>query len=265
VLGLAGGAAAGVFVAPILDRHFNEAQIRTMGSATMWGGVIGGAFADITTGTGTDTDGTSARQVLIGASIGATVAGLGGYAIAKQDKLTTGDVALMDTLAGVGAVGGLTIGMLMQPAQSEAYDLNAVLGAGAGLVVGYIYAPKTNTTPRRMVRVAGLAAAGAAIPFLLYAAIYDANSSDDERVVGLLSTAGLLGGTYLGFRWTSHLDEGLDVLPGKAQKKDDAPPAVVGRASDGSWSMNGIGMQPLSRKLDNHQRGETFTLLSGSF
>ncbi len=232
-----------------------------MGSASAWGGVIGGMFADISTGTGTDPDGTSFRQVMIGASIGSTVGAAAGYGLASQDRLTTGDVALMDTLAGIGAVGGLTIGMLMQPAQSEAYDLNAILGASAGLVVGYIYAPQSNTTPRRMVRVAGIAAAGAAIPFLLYAAIYDPNSSDDERVVGLLSTAGLLAGPYLGFKWTSHVDEGLDVKP----KKDDAPPAVVGRGSDGNWSLGGIGIQPLSRRLDNHQAGSTFTVLSGAF
>ena len=51
--------------------------------------------------------------------------------------------------ARAGTLGGFTMGMLMQPARVEAYDLNGILGAGAGLVVGYIYAPDTNTTPRR--------------------------------------------------------------------------------------------------------------------
>lgn len=260
-LGALGAAAGAVFVAPMLDRHFSPAQVKTIGASTLWGGVVGGLMADITTGTGSDFEGTSTRQVLVGSSIGGTIGALAGYGLAKEDKLTEGDVALVNTMAGIGAIGGLTLGMLMQPAQSEAYDLNAVLGIGGGIIVGLVYAPKTNTTERRMLRVAGIAAAGAAIPFLLYPAVYDSTTDSDERLVGLLSTAGVIAGTYLGFRWTAHLDEGLDVAPAKA----DAPPAVVGRASDGTWQLNGIGMQPLSRQLDNRQHGMSLTVLSAAF
>nr|HEX4317471.1 hypothetical protein [Kofleriaceae bacterium] len=260
-LGAVGGAAGAVFIAPMLDRKFSPAQVKTIGAGSLWGGVVGGLMADITTGTGSDSDGTSTRQVLIGASLGGTVGGLAGWGLAKQDKLTEGDVALVNTLAGIGAVGGLTLGMLMQPAQSEAYDVNSVIGIGAGIVVGLVYAPQSNTTERRMVRVAGVAAAGAAVPFLLYPLIYDSTSDSDERLVGLLSTTGLVAGTILGFRWTKHVDEGLDVKP----SKQDAPPAVVGLSSDGSWSLAGLGVQPLSRQLDNHQHGTTLTVFSAAF
>jgi hypothetical protein len=257
VAGVAGGLAAHRFVDKL---GWTEAQVRTVGSATMWGGVIGGLFGDIG-----KVNGTTAREVLVAATIGSTVAGLGGYALARDNKLTRGDIALIDTLAGIGGVGGLTIGMLMQPAESEAYSLNAVLGVAGGVLAGYIAAPQTNTTPRRMLRVAGLAAAGGAAPFLLYAAIHTPTSTVDDRVTGLLSSAGLVAGAYLGFRWTSGMDEGLDTQGGKpARDADDAPIALIGRSSSGRWGLGGLGIQPLSPVLAP-QRGMALQLVGGAF
>jgi hypothetical protein len=185
-----------------------------------------------------------------------------GGALARNHKLTRGDVALTDTLAGIGAVGGLTVGMLMQPAQPEAYAVNSILGAAGGIVIGVVAAPNTNTTPRRMLRVAGLAAAGGAVPFLLYAGIYDEGTDSDEQLVGFLSSAGLVAGAYLGFRLTRGMDEGLDVHDRRA---DDAPAAALARNSDGSWTVGGLGMQPLSKQLASHQNGMTFTVLGATF
>jgi hypothetical protein len=253
IAGAVGAAAGIVFVAPVIDRRYNAAQIRTIGAGAMWGSVLGGEVADVATGT--DTGGESAREVLVGASVGGAIGALGGVAIARKDSLTVGDVALIDTLAGIGGIGGLTVGAIMQPAQYEAYVLNSAIGISAGLILGLVEAPQTNTTPRRMLRVAGLAALGAGVPALLYPA------GVDSQVVGLIQTAGLVAGAYIGFRLTRNMDVGLDRKP----DKDDAPAAVLGRSSDGVWSMNGIGIQPLSPVLDSHQRGETFTLLGGAF
>lgn len=257
VAGVAGGLAAHRFVDKL---GWTEAQVRTVGSATLWGGVIGGLFGDIG-----KLNGTTAREVLVAATVGSTVAGLGGYALARDNKLTRGDIALIDTFAGLGGVGGLTIGMVMQPAESEAYSLNSVLGIAGGVIVGYIAAPQTNTTPRRMLRVAGLAAAGGAAPFLLYAAIHTPTSTVDDRVTGLLSSAGLVAGAYLGFRWTSGMDEGLDTLDGKpARDADDAPIALIGRSSSGRWGLGGLGIQPLSPVLAP-QRGMALQLVGAAF
>lgn len=246
-LGVAGGLAGAMYLPRLIDKlDWHEAQIRTMGAGTVWGGVIGGLFADAV-----KTNGTTARHVLGGSSIGATLGGLGGALLARSDKLTRGDVALVDTLAGIGTFGGFTIGMLMQPAESEAYSVNAILGTAGGVLVGLIAAPQTNTTPRRMARVAGAAALGGGVPFLLYAAIRDSGTSADERVTGALSTVGLVAGAWIGFRLTRHLDRDLDVLPGRAPKDDDddAPLALIGRHSDGRWGLNGLTVQPLSRAL----------------
>jgi len=260
-VGLAVGL-AGALVAPKLtDKlHMTEAQIRTAGAATLWGGVIGGLFGDIA-----KTEGTTAREVLVAASVGSTLAGLGGYALGRRVQLTRGDVALIDTLAGIGGVGGLTIGMLMQPVESEAYSLNAVLGVAGGVVAGYIAAPMTNTTPRRMLRVAGLAAVGGAAPFVLYAAIHSSSSTADDRITGILSTGGLVLGAYLGFRWTRGMDDGLDTLDGKPSKDvDDAPIALIGRSSAGRWGLGGLGIQPLSPVLAP-QHGMALQLVGAAF
>jgi hypothetical protein len=182
-----------------------------------------------------------------------------------NDRLTRGDVALVDTLAGIGTAGGLTIGMLMQPAQREAYSLNAALGATAGVIVGYIAAPQTNTTERRMVRVAGLTLAGGAVPFLLYAGIHDKHGTWDERLTGGLSSLGLIGGAWLGFYLTRDMDEGLDVNDfAKHKDPDDAPAAVIDRHSSGRWALGGVGVTPLSPQL-SQDHGMAVSLLGGAW
>ncbi|MEZ4359467.1 MAG: hypothetical protein R3B48_04750 [Kofleriaceae bacterium] len=237
----AAGAAAGAWFTPRLARRLDVEQVRTVGSASLWGGVLGGLLADVTTGL----EDSSPRQILLGATLGSSLGALGGYSLARGRPFTRGDVALIDTLASVGAVGGLTLGLAMQPVETEGYSLNAALGATAGVVVGAIAAPQTNTTPRRMTRVAGASAIGAAAPWLLYAAIADGGTNNDEQVVGLLSTAGLLAGAYLGFRWTRGMDAGLDVHAGQAPKRDvdDAPSALLRRSSGGRLSLGGLALR----------------------
>lgn len=229
----AAGAAAGAYFAPRLLRRFDVEQVRTMGSAAMWGGAVGGLLADVTTSL-TDT---SPRQVLLGATLGAVAGSAGGYWLARDRTYTRGDVALIDTLAGIGAVGGLTLGLAMQPVQTEGYSLNAVFGIAAGVAGGMFFAPTTNTTPRRMARVAGLAAAGAAAPWLVYPLVSSGDTNNDEQAIGLVSTIGLLAGAYLGFRWTAGLDAGKDVhVGGRKAEPDDAPLALLRRSSDGRYS-----------------------------
>jgi hypothetical protein len=261
-VGIAAGVAGGVAVPMVMRKlGWTEAQTRTVGAATVWGGMIGGLLGDVA-----KLDDTSAREVLVAASVGSTLLGLGGAAMARKERLTRGDVALIDTLAGMGAVGGLTLGMVMQPAESEAYSLNAALGIAGGVVVGYVAAPMTNTTPRRMLRVAGLAAVGGAAPFLLYAAIEDGNSNNDERLTGLLSTGGLVIGALLGFRLTRDMDDGLDTFDGDGKRKDadDAPVALVSRSSSGRWGIGGLGLSPLSRQLAP-QPGLALQLVGATF
>ena len=260
-VGLVGGAVAALTV-PRLVSSWGEAKVRTVGSGTVWGGAIGGLFGEIVLGSNGRSP--SGRGILLGATIGATAGGFGGWLVSRERPLTRGDVALVDTFAGIGTVGGLTLGMLMQPAQTEAYSLNAMLGAAAGVTVGLIAAPQTNTTPRRMLRVAGLAAAGGAAPFLLYAAINDSSTNSDERLTGVLSTLGLVGGAWLGFYLTRDMDKGLDVPDGAPAQATDAPPAVVGRSSDGRWQLGGVGLTVTPPTLTNRP-SVGLALLGGRF
>lgn len=270
LIGLVSGGVAAVYLPGQLAKlDWSEGQIRTMGSISVWSGVAGAMFGDIA-----DTEQTNARQVLVGASLGATAGVLAGAALAHRDRYTPGDIALVDTFAGIGTVGGFTLGMLMQPAKAEAYSLNAALGAAGGAIVGLVAAPETNTTPRRMARVAGLAALGGAVPFLLYAATYDESSDGDERLVGALSSIGLVGGAWLGFRLTSKLDVGLDVKPVRTRATPSKPSpngaatpvpfALVSRDAAGQWALGGLTVQPLSQRLAP-QRGVAVPLLGGAF
>lgn len=259
-LGIAGGLAAGLYLPRVIARHdWTEAQVRTAGAGSVWGGVIGGLFADAV-----KLEGTRARHVLIGASIASTAGMLAGAGLASRNKLTRGDVALVDTFAGVGAIGGLTIGMLMQPVEGEAYSVNAILGTAAGVVIGLVAAPNTNTTQRRMARVAGAAAIGGGAPFLLYAAIRGDQSDGDERLVGALSSIGLVAGLYVGFRLTRTLDVDLDVGDRPSTEVDDAPAAVIGRSSAGRWSLGALAITPLSPTLAP-QPGLAVPVLGGAF
>jgi hypothetical protein len=259
-VGLATGLVAGLIAPRVFNRlSWHDGQVRTMGAASVWGGVIGGLFAD-----SVETTGTSARQILVGASIGATAGAAVGALLARKDHFTRGDIALVDTLGGIGAASGLTIGMLMQPAETEAYSVNSIIGAASGVLVGMIAAPQTNTTQRRMVRVAAVSALGGAIPFLLYAGIYSKDSAADERVTGLLASGGLVAGAWLGFRMTRNLDVDRDVLPGKKREVDDAPPSLVSRHSDGRWTQGVPAIQPLSQALAP-QRGMALPLLGAAF
>lgn len=253
----AAGAAAGAYFLPRYLKRYSTEQVRTIGSASVWGGAIGGLLADVTLGL----DDTSPRQVLLGAALGSTAATVGGLALAKRRTFTRGDVALVDTLASIGAAGGLTLGLAMQPVEGEGYSLNAALGAAAGIVTGFVVAPQTDTSERRMLRVAGAAAAGGAAPWLVYLAFSDSETNNDEQIFGLLSTAGLLAGTYFGLRWTRGMDEGKDQHDATATL-DDAPPALLRRSSRGELAFGGLGLRT-SRQAP--ERAYVLDVVSGSF
>ncbi len=149
----------------------------------------------------------------------------------------------------------------MQPVEGEGYSLNAALGAAAGIVTGFVVAPQTDTSERRMLRVAGTAAAGGAAPWLVYLAFSDGETNNDEQIFGLLSTAGLLAGAYFGLRWTRGMDEGKDVHDATAAL-DDAPPALLRRSSRGELAFGGLGLRT-SRQAP--ERAYVLDVVSGSF
>ena len=200
-----GGLAGGGLAYWLGDSHdVTFTQARTVGSGMTWGAL---EFAFLTDAVGGTNVHTTHDEITVGSSIGLALGTLGGIAYAKDGSLSAGDVTLVDSFAGMGVIGGYTVGEIMQPYASEAYSLNAAIGAAAGVAVGLYLAPDTEISSARMLRVDGVAAAGAAAPWLIYAAVRSPDTHADERVFGLLSTAGLLGGLWLGFHWTRDYDE----------------------------------------------------------
>ncbi len=225
---------------------------RTTGFVKYAGGIVagaiaGGLFADVVTGLG----GTTPGDVFGGMVLGGLGGGLAAHVLGAPE-LTAGDHALIDSMAAWGLVGGLTLGLAIDPPEGEAYSLNGVLGIGGGYLVGHVAARRTDITPRRMVRVNGLALVGAAAPWILYGLSSDDSTSADEQTFGFLSAAGLVAGVYLGFRWT----RGMTGDPGTA---DAAPAALFQRGRTG-WTTGGVG---LTRAQGG--TGAAVTMLSGTW
>lgn len=228
---------------------------RPSGFTRYAGGVLGGAiagglFADVVTGL----DGTSEDDVLGGAVLGAAGGALMAYALNKNSQLTEGDHALINSMTAWGLAGSLTFGMAIDPPEGEAYSLNGVLGIAGGYLIGHAAARKSDLSTKRMTRVNLAAFAGALAPWILYAATEDPDSNDDEQAFGFLSTVGLLGGAYLGFRWTRNMKPGTEAL-----ERDPAPVALFRKTQSG-WTAGGIDM-----KRTQGSRGATLTLLGGSW
>ncbi len=196
------------------------------------GAVAGGLFADVVSGL----DDTSSGDILGGVLIGAVVGGGAAYLLERDTHLTVGDHALIGSLATWGLVGGLTFGLAIDPPEGEAYSLNGVVGIVGGYVVGHVAARQSDVSTRRMLRVNAAALIGAAAPWLLYAAASDPDSNDDEQAFGFLSTVGLLGGAYLGFRWTRGMAPGSEV----DRARGHGPTALLMRDEAG-WRVGGIG------------------------
>jgi hypothetical protein len=236
---VAGGVLGGIVADQVGDRtRPSYARARAIGSGAMWGGAGLGLFADVL-----DLDGTTATDVAIGASLGALGGGALGALIASKHAPSTGDVALVDSVAGWGLTGGLTLGVLMQPYEAEGYTLNAALGTAAGAAVGLLAARRRELSSDRMVRVNLWAYASAAAPWVVYALFADHTTNDDEQAVGLLSTVGLAGGALVGFRVTRHWGAG------SADAASDAPAALLRRGSDGAWAMGGLAVRPAASGL----------------
>jgi hypothetical protein len=221
-----------------------------------FGGVVGGAvagglFADVVTGL----DGTSEDEVFTGVVLGATAGAILSRAMGRAE-LTRGDFALINSMTAWGLTGGLTFGLALDPPEGEAYSLNGVLGIAGGYLIGHAAARKSDVSSARMARVNLAAFAGAALPWLVYAGLADDTTSSDEQAFGFISTVGLLGGVYLGFRWTRGMKAGSAI----DQLELDRSPVALFQHGAGGWRTGGLA---LNRTHD--RRGTTLSLISGSW
>ncbi len=243
--GAAIGGLGGFYVAR--SQRWTPARAHVVGAGVLWGAVAGGAFADVVTGV----EGTTEDDVAVGTALGAIGGALVGSLGSRDPALTSDDAALIHSVSLWGLVAGFTTGVAIDPPEGEAYSLNAAIGVAAGQVVGHIAARRAEVSGRRLLRINGLALLGAGVPLLLWQATE--NDGDvtvgSRRPWGLLATAGLVGGAYLGFRWTRGMEAGA--------ASSDAPAAIFGRGSDGRWAAGGLSLTPA-----RHGRGAAVTLIS---
>ena len=228
-------------VMPPVDSPRPRGGRKFMLHAGAMGALIGGFIGDAATADvepaevdGDDRDTEDANGILGGALLG----GLGGLALGaafrNSDWMTSDDITVIDSFAGMGLFGALSLGALMQPQEGEAYSINAVFGIGGGALVGYMTAKRRDITSRRMARVDLYALAGGLTPWLIFMA--SDGDADGAQYAGFFSMAGIAGGAWLGFRTTRSWDGESSVT--------DAPPALVRRGSDGAWSAGAPGFRP---------------------
>lgn len=224
----------------------------------LMGGMVGGFFGDAVTadlepedGIDSETPGPIIGGFLIGALAGAGV----GAAFRKNKWLTRADVVTVDSFTAMGLLGSLSFTALTNPAESEAYSVSGILGTVGGAITGLVMAKRRDISVKRMTRIDLWAAAGGLGPWLLFAAATD-KSADSAQAFGFLSTAGLIGGAWLGFRLTRKMD---GPTPSTIA---DAPAGVVQRDSDGSWHAGTLSLRPLE---PGKGRGGTLDLVGVAF
>jgi hypothetical protein len=237
-----GAAAAGGVLGNWLAKKYEvtKAQARTITSGAMIGAVTGGLFADVI-----DVDGSSTGEIALGVGLGSLVGVGGGIVAARADQLSTGDVAIMDSFALYGIAGGLALGAAMQPAEDEAYSLNAVLGGAGGWVAGALLGPKIDASPRRVAAMALGALALGGAPWLVYLGVEDGSTTSDEQAIGFASSVGIVAGAYLGYRFSGKF-AGEEVGPNgvrvfddddAAARDDNSATALLRRSARGGWSL----------------------------
>jgi hypothetical protein len=237
-----GGAAAGGVLGNWLAKKYEvtKAQARTITSAATVGAVAGGFFADVV-----DVGGSSTGEIALGVGLGSVVGVGGGILAARSDQLSTGDVALMDSFALYGFAGGLALGAAMQPAEDEAYSLNAVVGGAGGWVAGALLAPKIDASPRRVAVMALGALALGGAPWLVYLGVQDDTTTSDEQAIGFASSVGIVAGAYLGYRLSGKF-AGEEVGPNgvrvfddddAAATDDNSATALLRRNARGGWTL----------------------------
>lgn len=246
LLTLAGtGVGAGAAYYLTRDRELTEGQAMAVMSGAVWGTSAGLFFAHV----GDDPDlcdGCDAGaedqpdSTYFGASVATGAIGVGAGIYWATRKPAAGDVAFANSLAGYGLLGGLMLGVTMDPSQSRAYSLNAALGSTAGLVAGILLARKVDVSRRRMAYVDLGVGLGALASWVLVFPPLE-GAENDAEIAGGFSLALMATGGYAAWWLTRKLDR----RPAAQAARYPAPPAVVGLDGDGRWQLGTPILRPM--------------------
>lgn len=248
-LGFLGAGVAGYLSHWLADKKsLSETQGNVISSGGLWGMYNGAHLGNLLAGE--DSDG---NDIYAGMAITGLLGSGIGYWYATNRDPSAGDLAFTNSLSFYGTAGGLLLGVAMDPPRGDAYSLNALAGSALGLGLGY-YLEGREPTRRRMLKVDLGAVVGAAAPWiLLYPFIGDSNGKGDERLTGLFSAMGLVGGGYFAWRYTADDEKSAD--DGAAAALDSAPPALVQRSESGHWSLSTPSLRPMALPALLPQRG----------
>lgn len=302
VPGSAVAAGLAVGVAGMLTGHYlakkkgyTEAQSAVIGWSGISGGLAFAFFSDLATGI----DDSSTNDIYGGIALGGLLGAGAGYLIADRIQPSVGDVSLVSSMGLYGLTGGLLLGAAMDPVETEAYSINALIGSAAGVAAGLYAAQRIDTTRERMVWIDAGAGAGALAPWLL---IYPAVEGDGgTQTVGFLSLVGMFGGGYLAWRLTRDMqpaaddggsrrnrgdedDDDEDVLEEDEDEDEQTidslelarrraaslppPPGLIQRTADGRWRMGPPALRPAENPVLAPRTGKpglALDVLSGRF
>ena len=269
--------AAGMLGAHHLTRRrpYSEGQAAVIGWSGVWSGAFLGYFSDVLTGI----DNSSTNEIYKGIAIGGAVGTGLGLALASKLDPSPGDVSLTNSMGMYGMLGSLLLGVAMDPAESEAFSINAMVGTALGLGTGLYAAKRIDTSRRRMLWIDAGAGIGAAAPWILVYPFIRGEGDDDSsaQTVGVLSLIGMFGGGYLAWRLTHKLDRreriGKKQLvrrgrPGPGRAVHLPPPGLLQRSADGSWGVGVPSFRPAENPAlaaSSAKPGLAIDLLSGRF
>jgi hypothetical protein len=228
-------AGAGAYLAHRVVRNREITQGQSM--AVMSGATFGTAAGIYAAWLGQAPDDSASEPFFAGSAIGGLV-GLGAGVWIATKKPDAGDVAFANSLGSYGMVGGLLLGLAMDPAQDRAYGMNALVGTLGGLGVGALLSRKVDVSRRRMAYVD----LGVGLGVLTGVIIVGGAMGDDAdagRMAGASALAfGALGGVVTWYG-TRKLDKKRNLQTAAR------PPALFSRGADGAW---GVGL-PLPRPV----------------
>jgi hypothetical protein len=261
-LGLVSAGATGYLSYYLADKQsISETQGNVIASAGFWGMYNGAHLGNLFAGE--DSDG---NDIYTGMAISGLLGTGFGYWYAKEKDPTEGALAFTNSMTLYGTTGGLLFGVALDPPRGDAYSLNAVLGSAAGLGVSY-YLDGVNPTRKRMLKVDLAAGVGAIAPWILvYPFMADSDTNDDEQTAGFLSVVGLAGAAYGMWRYTDGENE-TDPEAAGGEGANAAPPAVVKRDGQGTWSLGTPAIRPMHLPALAPRRGTSFgtDIVSGRF
>jgi hypothetical protein len=257
-------------------RDLTPGQGQAIISGGTWGTYTIAMLGDSFSGVDTSSTNDIFKAMAIGGALG-----LGGGYLWSRSKPSEADVSLTNSLGAYGSVAGLQLGAIIQPPESEAYTINAAVGAAGGLALGLFASSRVEISRRRMLRIDLGTLAGAAVAWaVVYPALADDTTNDDEQAAGVISLGTMVAGAYLGWRFTRGMDKRSDT-PARTSPTDDpvddtgdpddgdfgTTSGLLRRARSGRWAL----AAPLPRPMHNPALGPRMgasvglDLLSGRF